>query len=149
MQQAAVDAAQSTIAEAVANGRPDADPNGLHAGLASIEVGTGQILALYGGADYVSNSRNWATTPRYAASTFKVWGAVAGLRNGFGLQSTLQGSTYTPTGDTVPVHNDSGYNYGTVTLLKSITDSINTASSEIAAGNGDRCGLHRPQCGTR
>lgn len=133
MQQAAVDAAQSTIAEAVANGRPDADPNGLHAGLASIEVGTGQILALYGGADYVSNSRNWATTPRYAASTFKVWGAVAGLRNGFGLQSTLQGSTYTPTGDTVPVHNDYGYNYGTVTLLKSITDSINTAFVDLVS----------------
>jgi membrane peptidoglycan carboxypeptidase len=133
MQQAAIDAAQSTIAEAVANGRPDADPNGLHAGLASIEVGTGQILALYGGADYVNNSRNWATTPRYAASTFKVWGAVAGLRNGFGLQSTLQGSTYTPSGDSVPVHNDSGYNYGTVTLLKSITDSINTAFVDLVS----------------
>ncbi|MGB3954495.1 MAG: transglycosylase domain-containing protein [Brooklawnia sp.] len=126
MQQAAIDAAESTVTQAVAAGRPDADPNGLHVGLASIEVGTGEILALYGGRDYVENSRNWATTPRYAASTFKVWGAVAGLRNGFGLQSTLQGNSYTPPGDSVPVHNDSGVNYGVSTLLKAIIDSSNT-----------------------
>lgn len=148
MQQAAIDAAESTVANAVANAYPlrnpdgtvmldeagnprQPDPAGLHVGLASIEVGTGAVLALYGGRDFVENSRNWATTPRYAASTFKVWGAVAGLRNGFGLSSTLQGSTYTPPGDSVPVQNDSGYQYGTVTLQKAIQDSINTSFVDL------------------
>lgn len=137
MQQAAIDAAQSTVANAVANANPlpgtGAKPNAadLHVGLASVEVGTGAILALYGGEDYVADSRNWATTRRYAASTFKVWGAVAGLRNGFGLSSTLRGSTYTPAGDSVPIQNDSGYNYGTVTLQKAIQDSINTSFVDL------------------
>lgn len=150
MQQAAIDASESVVAEAVANAYPlrnpdgtlaldeagntqQPDPAGLHVGLASVEVGTGQILALYGGPDFVTNSRNWATTPRYSASTFKVWGAVAGLRNGFGLQSTLQGNTYTPPGDPVPVHNDSGAQYGTVTLLQSVRDSINTSFVDLVS----------------
>lgn len=142
MQQAAIDSAESTVQRAVDNAyyitddegnrvKPSADD--LHVGLASIDVGTGGILALYGGPDFVSNSRNWATTPRYAASTFKVWGAVAGLRNGFGLSSTLRGSTYTPEGDTEPVQNDSAYNYGTVTLQKAIQDSINTSFVDLVA----------------
>ena len=93
MQQAAIDAAQSVTAEAAENAAPLRDENGmlildangnaqqpdpsqLHVGLASIEVGTGAVLALYGGPDFVANSRNWATTPRYAASTYKVWGAI-------------------------------------------------------------------------
>ena len=148
MQQAAIDAAQSVVAEAVANANPLRDANGelvldeagntvqpdpaqLHVGLASIQVGTGAVLALYGGPDYVANSRNWAMTPRYSASTFKVWAAVAGLRNGFGLSSMLRGSTYTPQGDSTPVHNDSGYEYGPVSLQKAIQDSINTSFVDI------------------
>ncbi len=156
MQQAAIDAAQSVTAEAAENAAPLRDENGmlildangnaqqpdpsqLHVGLASIEVGTGAVLALYGGPDFVANSRNWATTPRYAASTYKVWGAVAGLRNGFGLSSMLEGDTYTPPGDMVPVHNDSGAQYGPITLQKAIHNSVNTAFvdmvSRIPEGN--------------
>lgn len=140
MQQAAIDAVETTVQQAVDNAGFITDEDGnrvkppvedLHVGLASLEVGTGGILALFGGTDFVSDSRNWATTPRYAASTFKVWGAVAGLRNGFGLSSTLRGSTYTPVGDSVPVQNDSGYQYGTVTLQKAIQDSINTSFVDL------------------
>jgi hypothetical protein len=36
----------------------------LHAALASVDVNTGEVLALYGGPDFVKNSANWATTPR-------------------------------------------------------------------------------------
>ncbi|GAA2180081.1 transglycosylase domain-containing protein [Brooklawnia cerclae] len=150
MQQAAVDSAQSNVAEAAASASPLRDENGdyvldengntvqpdasdLHVGLASVEVGTGEVLALYGGEDFVSDSRNWATTPRYAASTFKVWGAVAGLRHGFGLSSLLQGNTYTPEGDLSSVQNDSGAQYGSVTLKKAIEDSINTAFVDLVS----------------
>ncbi len=140
MQQSAIDAVESTVQSAVENARGSLDesgnwvapdPNGLHTGLASLDVATGGILALYGGSDFVSDSRNWATTPRYAASTFKVWGAVAGLRNGFGLSSTLRGSSYTPEGDSVAVHNDSNAQYGTITLQTAIRDSVNTAFVDL------------------
>lgn len=148
LQQGAVDAVNKVTAQAVENANPLLNPDGtvkrdaqgdpvkpdpkqLHTGLASINVTNGEVVALYGGADFVKNSRNWATTPRYAASTFKVYGVIAGLRNGFSLRSMLRGSTYTPKGDKVPVQNDSGYNYGNITLMKATQDSVNTAFVDL------------------
>ena len=58
----------------------------LHAAIASVEVGTGGVLAIYGGPDYIKNSRNWATTPRPTASTFKAYAVAAGLKDGFSLR---------------------------------------------------------------
>ena len=99
----------------------------LHGALASVQVGTGELLAAYGGPDFVKNSRNWATTPRPAASTFKAWATVAALRNGLNLGTVLNGNTFTPPGDNTPIRNEDHLNYGPVTLKKAVTDSINTA----------------------
>lgn len=136
LQQAAIDAAQATVAEAVENARPLADGSqpsaeDLHVGLASIDNNTGEVLALYGGPDYLTNSINWATTPRFAASTFKVYGIIAGLRNGFGLTSMFQGSTFTPTGDDVPVSNDSNAQYPPMDLRQATVYSANTAFVDL------------------
>ena len=57
----------------------------LHAAVASVDVGSGEVLALYGGPDYVENSRNWATTARPTASTFKTYALAAGLKAGNSL----------------------------------------------------------------
>lgn len=147
-QRAAQEAVEKNVQKAVDNAAPLRNPDGtimrdatgnpmkpdinqLHVGLASIDVKTGAVVALYGGPDFVANSRNWATTPRYAASTFKVYGVLAGLRNGFSLNTVLRGSTYTPKGDSVPVQNDSGYNYGPITLMKATQDSVNTAFVDL------------------
>ncbi len=140
MQAAAVDSVQKNTKKAAENARRYRDEagnwveptaEGLKTGLASVEVGTGGVLALYGGPDFIKSSLNWATTNHYAASTFKVWGIVAGLRNGFGLTSVLRGSTFTPPGESVPVHNDSGANYGQTTLLKATQYSMNTAFVDL------------------
>jgi membrane peptidoglycan carboxypeptidase len=103
----------------------------LHAAIASVEVGTGGVLALYGGPDYVKNSRNWATTPRPTASTFKTYAVAAGLKDGFSLRSVFNGNTWTPEGDSTPVRNEFNYQYGPVTLLKATADSINTAFVDL------------------
>ncbi|HET9650005.1 MAG TPA: transglycosylase domain-containing protein [Microlunatus sp.] len=103
----------------------------LHAAVASVEVGTGEVLALYGGPDYIKNSRNWATTPRPTASTFKTYAVAAGLKDGFSLRSVFKGSTWTPPGDSTPVRNEFSYQYGPVTLLKATADSINTAFVDL------------------
>ena len=71
----------------------------LHPALASVDVKTGGVLAIYGGDDYISNTRNWARTPRPSASTFKTYAAVAGMRHGFSLRSRLEGDAFTPDGD--------------------------------------------------
>lgn len=129
-QNAAVEAAQNYTKQA-ADARGKKASN-LHAAIASVEVGSGEVLALYGGPDYVKNSRNWATTARPTASTFKTYALAAGLKDGFSLNSRLNGNSFTPPGDPVPVRNEFSYQYGSgVTLLKAAADSINTAFVDL------------------
>ncbi|MDR1212995.1 MAG: penicillin-binding protein [Propionibacteriaceae bacterium] len=130
-QAAAVTAAQTWSNKSATEARTPQDPSQLHAALASVEVGTGDVLALYGGPDYLESSWNYATRPRMAASTFKTYALAAGLRNGFTLSSRLNGNSFTPTGDSVPVRNEFNHQYGTVSLAKAIADSINTAFVDL------------------
>ncbi|WP_203568893.1 transglycosylase domain-containing protein [Aestuariimicrobium ganziense] len=127
LQDHAVKVAQSYTEKVAKDAQPAQDPKKLHLAIASVEVGTGEVLALYGGADYVANQRNWATTDRASASTFKTYAAIAGLRNGFSLRSMFNGNTFTPPGDSTTVRNEFSHQYGEVSLLKATEDSINTA----------------------
>jgi membrane peptidoglycan carboxypeptidase len=130
-QAAAVASAQKYTEAAATGAKAKQDPAQLHAAIASVAVGSGEVLALYGGPDYVANSRNWGTTDRPAASTFKAYAVVAGLRNGFSLRSTLNGNTFTPKGDTSTIRNEFNTQYGTVSLVKATADSINTAFVDL------------------
>lgn len=128
LQQAAVEAAQSHTEEAASNSPDGAlDPSELHVAISSVDTATGAILAHYGGPDYVANQRDWADTPRPAASTFKAFATVAALRNGYSLDSIFTGDTFTPPGDPNPVRNQGETEYGDVTLRRAIALSINTA----------------------
>ncbi|MFV0405298.1 MAG: transglycosylase domain-containing protein [Propioniciclava sp.] len=130
MQASAVESAQEAAYRA-ANPR-GLDPATLHPAIASVDVATGAILAMYGGPDYVADNRNWAETPRPTGSTFKPWALVAGLRDGATLGDYFNGNTYTPRGDRDPVTN-AGHNYGPVTLKKATTSSINTAYVDLVS----------------
>ncbi|MGA4506758.1 transglycosylase domain-containing protein [Propionibacteriaceae bacterium G1746] len=128
LQDAAVTAAQQYTKTAADSARPKQDASKLHVAISSVDATNGEVLALYGGADYLKNSRNWATTARPAASTFKAYAAVAGLRDGFSLRSTFNGNTFTPDGDTSTVRNEFSHQYGdAVSLLRATEQSINTA----------------------
>ncbi|HET7725026.1 MAG TPA: transglycosylase domain-containing protein [Propionibacteriaceae bacterium] len=130
-QAAAVASAQKYTDAAATGAKTKQDPAQLHAAIASVAVGTGEVLALYGGPDYLASSRNWATTDRPAASTFKAYAVVAGLRNGFSLRSTLNGNTFTPKGDSSTIRNEFNTQYGPVSLVKATADSINTAFVDL------------------
>jgi membrane peptidoglycan carboxypeptidase len=130
-QAAAVASAQKYTETAATGAKAKQDPAQLHAAIASVAVGSGEVLALYGGPDYVASSRNWATTDRPAASTFKAYAVVAGLRNGFSLRSTFNGNTFTPKGDASTIRNEFNTQYGTVSLVKATADSINTAFVDL------------------
>jgi len=130
-QAAAVASAQKYTQAAATGAKAKQDPAQLHAAIASVAVGTGEVLALYGGPDYVASSRNWGTTDRPAASTFKAYALIAGLRNGFSLRSTFNGNTFTPKGDTATIRNEFNTQYGTVSLVKATADSINTAFVDL------------------
>ena len=126
-QDAAVEAAQKYTK--VAAGNADKKTSTLHAAIASVDVGSGGVRAMYGGPDYITNSRNWATTPRPAASTFKVYGLAAGLENGFSLRDYFNGNTFESEG--APIRNEDSTQYGRVSLLRATADSINTAFTDL------------------
>ncbi len=138
-QQAAVEASQKfTKQSARAAGRKASK---LHAALASVDVNSGEVIALYGGPDFVENSRNWATTARPTASTFKTYALAAGLKDGFSLFSKFNGNTWTPPGDKKPVRNEFSHQYGhSVDLIKATAQSINTAFVDLTTqmDNGPR-----------
>lgn len=123
MQEAAVKAAQDMTNRAAGEHRKD--PAGLHAAIASIDNATGGVLALYGGPDYVKDSRNWATTPRPTGSTFKAWALVAALRHGFPLSATFNGSDVRDGGSVVRGRS------GPITMLSATTNSSNPAYVDI------------------
>lgn len=128
LQDQAVKVAQDYTAKVAANARPAQDASKLHVAISSVDVASGGVLAIYGGPDYLKNTRNWGTTARASASTFKAYAAVAGLRDGFSLRSTFNGNTFTPNGDTSTVRNEFNHQYGRqVSLLKATEASINTA----------------------
>jgi membrane peptidoglycan carboxypeptidase len=129
-QDAAVKAAQKYTKEAA--DASDQKASKLHAAIASVDVGSGEVIALYGGPDFVKSSRNWATTARPTASTFKTYALAASLKDGFSLYTRLNGNTFTPPGESTPVRNEYSYQYGpAVTLTKATTDSINTAFVDL------------------
>ncbi|MDF2761008.1 MAG: putative penicillin binding protein, partial [Thermomicrobiales bacterium] len=138
-QEAAVEAAQKyTKRSARTAGRKASK---LHAALASVDVNSGEVIALYCGPNFVKNSRNWATTPRPTASTFKAYALAAGLKDGYSLFSRFNGNSFTPPGESRSVRNEFSNQYGSsVDLIKATAESINTAFVDLTSqmDNGPR-----------
>ncbi|MBA8793747.1 membrane peptidoglycan carboxypeptidase [Friedmanniella endophytica] len=127
---AAVEAAQKYTK--IAAGNAGRKTSTLHAAVASVDVSTGAVRAMYGGPNYIDNSRNWATTHRPTASTFKAFTLAAGLENGFSLRSTFHGNTWYLPGDPIPVRNENNDQYGyAVNLIRATALSINTAFVDL------------------
>jgi membrane peptidoglycan carboxypeptidase len=138
-QQAAVEAAQRFTKQSARAAGQKASK--LHAALASVDVNSGEVIAIYGGPDFIKNSRNWATTPRPTASTFKTYALAAGLMDGYSLLSRFNGNTFIPPGESRPVRNEFSLQYGSsVDLIKATADSINTAFVDLTSqmDNGPR-----------
>ncbi len=127
MQASANTIAKEYTAEAAENAQKPQNPSDLHVAISSVDTATGGILALHGGDDYVEDNRNWSTTKRASASTFKAFAAVAGMRENFSLKSVLKGDTFTPRGESKTIRNEFSYQYGPVTLRRAVAESINTA----------------------
>ena len=118
-------------AETAIKNLPPNQPEGLQAGLVSIDPDNGGIEAFYGGKNYLDQAFNVSTQGHaQAGSTFKPFALVAGLENGVRLTDRYPGSTTTfnyPGYRPFTVHNFGGASYGPVTLLKATQSSINTA----------------------
>jgi membrane peptidoglycan carboxypeptidase len=114
---------------------PQQQPEGMKAGLVSIDPDNGGIEAFYGGKNYLDQAFNASTQSHVqAGSTFKPFALVAGLENGVRLTDNYPGSSpSTLNNDGTPwtVRNFGGSSYGPVTLLKATQSSINTAYAAL------------------
>ena len=123
--------AQVAAEAAVFNQAPKKAPDNLHIGLVSIRPGTGEIVAMYGGKDYLQRQLNDATQGiTQAGSTFKPFALIAALEQGISLASVWNGDGPKIFDDGIgrpyEVSNYGDKSFGDLTLLKATASSINT-----------------------
>ena len=119
--------AQRAAVKAVRTAGPKTDTEGLRIGLAAVQPGTGEVIAMYGGRDYITDQINNATQQfAQAGSTFKPFALAAAVDQQVSLASTYDGaSPQTIKGYTLTNYGDKSYGY--VNLLTATENSINTA----------------------
>jgi len=122
--------AQEAAVDAVDRRTPAKVPTNLHIGLVSIRPGTGEIVALYGGKDFLANQFNNATqATTQAGSTFKPFALVAALEQGIPLTSVWDGQSpqvFDDIGKPYPVFNYGNEQYGLIDLKEATAESVNT-----------------------
>ncbi|MFM9135077.1 MAG: transglycosylase domain-containing protein, partial [bacterium] len=128
--------AQAAAEEAVAAVGPTEGTDGLRIGLAAIRPGTGEVVALYGGPDFVTDPINNATRPfAQGGSTFKPFALTAALEGGIGLDSTWDGNSPVDI-QGYNVHNYGDESFGEIDLLTATASSVNTAYVAVEADVG-------------
>ena len=122
--------AQQSAVDAVNKFYPSKAPDNLHVGLVAIRPGTGEIVALYGGRDYLARQLSDATQSiALAGSTFKPFAIVAGLEQGIPLTSMWNGDspqTFDDAGKPYEVSNYGNEGWGQIDLLYATKHSVNT-----------------------
>jgi len=123
--------AQEAAVFAVNKEAPTKAPENLHIGLVAIKPGTGEILAMYGGQDYLKYQFNAATQGiTSGGSSFKAFTLVAALEQGIPLSSVWNGDSPKVYDDGIgrpyPVNNYGGESWGNLSLLTATEKSVNT-----------------------
>ncbi len=119
--------AQRAATAAVRKVGPSNGTEGLRIGLAAVRPGTGEIVAIYGGQDFITDQINNATRPfAQAGSTFKPFALAAATEQEVPLTTILPGDSPT-TVDGYTFSNYGDKSYGPVTLLQATENSINSA----------------------
>jgi membrane peptidoglycan carboxypeptidase len=135
--------AQQSAVDAVNKLTPKPAPSNLHIGLVAIRPGTGEVIAMYGGKDFVVRQLNDATQSiALAGSTFKPFALIAALEQGIPLTSMWNGDTpqtFDDLGKPYTVDNYGGEGWGQVDLLTATQHSINTVYVPL----GIKAGLDR------
>ncbi|MCM3661137.1 penicillin-binding protein [Georgenia satyanarayanai] len=128
-----IDPQAQEAAVEVVDALPEDRPAGNRVALVSIDPASGQIVALYGGPDFVSQPRNAATQDvAQAGSTFKPFTLVAALEDGIPLSKTYP--SYTPMeieGFERPVNNYDAFNRGYIDLVTATEQSVNTTYAQL------------------
>lgn len=123
--------AQRALIRAVRDEGPTSGTEGLRIGVAAIRPGTGDVVAMYGGADFLENQLNNATMAiGQLGSTFKPFTLAAAFERGITLDSIWNGNSGVNVGG-YRVNNYGSRSWGRVTLLQAVEQSINTPFVQI------------------
>ena len=132
--------AQRFAEQAVESQRPTDSPKDLHIGLATVRPKTGEVVALYGGSNYLERQLNDATQAiAQAGSTFKVFALIAALEKGYSLSTVWDGrspQTFRTTSGNYKVSNYGNSNFGPVSLYRATASSINTVYVKVGTKIG-------------
>ena len=135
--------AQTAAVDAINKLTPTKVPENLHIALVAIRPGTGEIVAMYGGADYLKRQLNDATQAiALAGSTFKPFALIAALEAGIPLTSMWNGDSpqiFDDLGKPYEVGNYGNEGWGQVDLLFATKHSINTVYVPL----GQKAGLDK------
>lgn len=119
--------AEQAAIKAVRKAGPQSNTDGLRIGLAAVQPGTGEVIAMYGGRDYITDQINNATQQfAQAGSTFKPFALAAAVDQQVSLAATFDGSSpQTIKGYSLTNYGDRSYGY--ISLLLATENSVNTA----------------------
>jgi membrane peptidoglycan carboxypeptidase len=135
--------AQTAAVDAVNKLTPTKVPENLHIALVAIRPGTGEVVAMYGGADYLKRQLNDATQAiALGGSTFKPFALIAALEAGIPLTSMWNGDspqTFDDLGKPYPVSNYGDEGWGQMSLLEATKHSVNTVFVPL----GQKAGLDK------
>jgi membrane peptidoglycan carboxypeptidase len=129
--------AQRALVRAVKRYFPTKNAKGVYAGAAAVRPGSGEVVALYGGRDYLKRQFNDATQAKLQpGSTFKAFALAAALEKGIALESRYAGNSPFELPDGDQVRNEHNQDYGKyVTLLEATAESINTAYVDLTVND--------------
>src|SRR5690606_27647505 len=128
--------AQRAAVQAVRDQVPSQGAKRLRVGLAAVRPGTGEVVAMYGGADYASNQVNNATQAiGQAGSTFKPFALAAAAGDGIALGSRWNGNNGVEI-DGYRVVNYGDQSWGRISLLRATEQSVNSVYVAVSQDVG-------------
>jgi membrane peptidoglycan carboxypeptidase len=118
--------AQAAAVAAIKAEAPKQGAKGLRIGMAAVRPGTGEVVAMYGGPDFLTQQLNNATQAvGQAGSTFKPFALAAGIEQGQTLDSMWNGNSGV-TIDGYKVNNYGDESWGQISLLQGTERSVNS-----------------------
>jgi membrane peptidoglycan carboxypeptidase len=128
--------AEKAATAAVKKAGPTSGTDGLRIGLAAVRPGTGEVVAIYGGKNFIDDQINNATRSfAQAGSTFKPFALAAATEQDVPLSSMWNGNS-PATVDGYTFNNYGNKSYGQVNLLQATENSINSAYVEMESSIG-------------
>ena len=112
----------------------------LHIGVAAVRPGDGAIVAVYGGADYLTQQLNDATQANIdAGSTFKPFGLIGALNQGISTKTRYDGRSPMRFPEfSTPITNYDHESFGRVDLRYALAKSINTVFMRLNIESGPK-----------